>query len=345
MFKVPYKSQSHDLNEFYRTTAERLAGLESGLINLESSIETIVAMLNTQVTASVKAIESLTASTEVPILLPDGTMQHPIPAQYFTTNSRAIFRGGVVLTEPISEESKIFASLSDGSIVFPSSARVEVYPAYTGSGFETDPYGAVKGGLPWWRKIPAAEIQDSKACATYTITIPPVFDSYLANEIRFTTFPSVGVKVEEISLQHNGKWEQVDGKTSSDEGTVICLFNPTSVSAVRIGLSCSFPVNMVGKEFYNLGLAEVDVLYNTIGNVETRISADVKLKGNTPFTIKDVNLDCWPDTSWKWTIECRDVIYDATDLPITVHDSDITITVSAEPTGIRGMFKKATLYY
>lgn len=340
-FYIPHKSQSHELNDFYRNTARRIVRLAGELEEMRAGLKDLVAMLKAQTAAASYTISALSAAAAQPIRQSDDTIKHPVPAAVFTPVRGAVVAGGAILTEAGDQESRLAVALSDGTRVIPSTVRVEVEPEVSGEAHETDPRGAIEGHVPWWRKMPSDVFG---AGATYTFFLSRAFSDPSVNELRFTTFPSAGVSVKSLFLRQGGRWFDFPGVMSRNEGEIVCLFEPMDIEAVKIELASTTLLLINNAAGYHIGLAGIDALRTVPGTTATEAYTAIELAGNGPWTVHKVDIDGWPGDCWDWSLQCGDVYYRSTDIPFTVNENNVGLRITAEP-GLRGMFKGVLLRY
>lgn len=345
---IPYRSQSHDLNEFIRSTAARMDTLYSRYNTLAERVDLLAAMLKVQGMAAGQEIGALKAESAGPQMESSGTITHRLGATLFAPSGSAVILPGYEAgsMETISSKSCLIRRDADGGLIIPRSLSITTSPAVCDTITETDPLDALRETGVWWRKV-VYRSGMAGAEADFVISLPTnILEDPSFNQIRLTPFPCTAV-IRAVRYRRGGRWYELSSPKLGEMGGIIISVPPAAADAVSITVGQTMPVTIDGETCYHLGLAEIGVERVAVSDGEAVFSVPVALSGSGPWQLKQIAVDVANARVSAVEIETGGVRVSSLQLPYTTTDGSVIITIRVKPESIniRPLFYGATLTY
>lgn len=344
---IPFRSQSHDPNRFYRETLADIKRLYETYNQLVRDTELIASAVRLQELTVLAKIQAIRSELSRPV--PDAEniwTQHIDASAFKSLGSGAVLPVFGVNSVPArTSHSCLTITTADGEKIIPRSLKIEVDPP-AGEGItETDPLSVFSGRYPWWRQVTVRE-SVAHGAAVYTAYLPlEILDRPLFNQIRVITFPLYGPVIERIEYRSRSRWNALEGVEGS-EGALLLTFPPLEADAVRITLRQNMPLRLDSVNAFHFGLAMFDVERVLVDTEPVVFQTAVELAGEGPWEI----ISIIPEISLGQATVEMGVGEGGTEpltLPVEVTDREILISVSlkADDVSLRPLFKGITLRY
>lgn len=346
---IPYRSQSHNLNDFYRRTASEIKRLYDTCNQLAETLELAESISRLQEEAVASRVRALQDALQAPRLRPEGIWEHRVGAASFAAaqNGAVLREFGLAGAATDSATSCLLATAPDGTVVVPRSLRVEVEPPAGGNISDvTDPLWAVHGNRPWWRKAPAGGA--AQFLCTITVYLPlEVLDRPEFNQLKIMPFPLYGASVERVEYRYRARWYDLGGGALPADGPILFSFPPCRGDALRLHLVQKTPVRREGREEFHLGLASLEVERVSVAKEPAVLVAAVNLAGQGPWQLLEARVDMAAPGRAGIQVTAGDRTLSSHDLPavVTAGGLRLTVTLETEDGRCRPLFRGATLLY
>lgn len=348
-YLIPFRSQSHSLNEFHRQVTGDIYSLYERHNQLEADIGMIASAARVQESAVASKVQELKSRLDIPFRLPGGLWKHQIAATTLIPDANGLVLPGygIATVKTDTEKSRLTINTSDGTAIIPQALKVEVSPDTRKCDTETSPLYAIQGGKPWWRQVVAGR-ETGSAIVTYTVHLPvEVLDDPVANQIKIITFPLYTVTVESVEYLDKSVWRAVDMLGLEDNGMILLPLPAEKARAMRVTLRQMVPQYFQGKLVYHIGLSLFDVEMVVPGKEKATFTTSVNLMGTAPWKIERVELSPDLPDNTEWEISSGNVTIKTHELPADITDNrvKITVTMTAGSQLYRPILKHIELYY
>lgn len=346
---IPYRSQSHNLNDFYRRTAGEIKRLYDACNQLAEALELAESISRLQEEAVASRVRALQDALQAPRLGPEGIWEHRVGATSFAAaqNGAVLREFGLAGAATESAASCLLARAPDGTAVVPRSLRVEIEPP-AGGGISdvTDPLCAVHGNRPWWRKASAGGA--AQFPSTITVHLPlEILDRPEFGQLKIIPFPLYGTSVERIEYRYRTRWYELGNGALPADGPILLSFPPCRGDALRLHLVQKNPVRRDGREEFHLGLASLEVERVSVAKEPAVLVAAVNLAGQGPWQLLEARVDMAAPGRADVRLDAGGKVLSSHDLPAVVAAGGIrlTVTLEAEDGRCRPLFRGVTLLY
>jgi len=346
---IPFRSQSHNLNEFYRQVTSDINLLYEKYNQLEADMETMIAVTRIQEAAVASKVRALKSELERPVLQPDGLWRQVVPAAALFPDINGLILAGYNLAtlRTEAENSLLTVTAQDGTVLAPQALKVDVSPDAGYGGTETNPLCAIYGNMPWWRQV-TGDSETNSTTAVYTVQLPvEVLDRAVFNQIRIITFPLYTVSVEKVEYMNQSTWQTVENIWPGDNGMILIPVPQQTAQAVRVTLKQSTPQYSIEGPVYHLGLASFNVEMVVPTKEKAIFTATVDMAGVAPWKLEQVEIV--PDTPdyIEWEIASGGTTIKPHNLPADIVDGRLNLKVSMTTDSqlYRPVLRRIELYY
>lgn len=347
--RIPYRSQSHALNEFLDNVSNDIERLYAKYNEIDADAKMLIRAAKVQEMAIAGKIAELIDLLNTPKKLTDDIWQHYIGITRFTPLDSGIImpRFNAASVTEKKTVSCVTVTTRTGEEILPETVKVEVSPAADGSAIkDNNPYNALTGSRPWWREIQFAA--GYKGEATYTVYLPTnVLERAEFNQIRIVPFPLYLVTVEGIEYRYNSKWHGIDAPGLPSDGAILIATEPIKADAVRLKLTQKDPFWLDSEQKYNIGLASLAIERVTVPGEPAKFTTEMELAGEGPWKI--IGLDVEMLSPGNVSVEISDLsgTVSSSLLPITVSSNKIklTLTLQSQDENVRPLVSGVTLKY